>query len=99
MPEKLGPNEVKAALDSLDGWNLSSDGKSISKTFKFKNFSTAWAFMSIGALQAEKMDHHPEWTNVYNRVEITLSTHDADGITSLDIKMAEAFDKYSHFSI
>jgi 4a-hydroxytetrahydrobiopterin dehydratase len=63
------------------------------KTFKFKDFSEAFGFMARAALVAEKMDHHPEWTNVWNRVEVTLSTHSAGGLTELDLKLAEAMDR------
>ena len=64
-----------------------------SKTFKFKDFSEAFGFMARAALVAEKMDHHPEWTNVWNRVDVTLSTHSAGGLTELDLKLAEAMDR------
>ena len=65
----------------------------IQRTFKFKDFSEAFGFMTRAALVAEKMDHHPEWTNVWNRVDVTLSTHSAGGLTELDVKLAEAMDK------
>ena len=65
----------------------------IQRTFKFKDFSEAFGFMARAALAAEKMDHHPEWTNVWNRVEVTLSTHDAGGLTERDVKLAEAMDR------
>ncbi len=72
------------------GWTLSGDGKSISQAFKFKDFGEAWGFMTRVALIAEKMDHHPEWSNIYNKVEVTLTTHDAGGVTVRDLKLAEA---------
>jgi 4a-hydroxytetrahydrobiopterin dehydratase len=76
----------------LDGWALSDDQKSISQSFKFKNFRECWGFMSQIALLAEKMNHHPEWFNVYNRLDITLTTHEADGITERDVKMAQEIE-------
>ncbi len=72
------------------GWALAADKKSIAQTFKFKDFVEAWAFMTHVALLAEKGDHHPEWSNVYNRVEITLTTHEAGGVTGRDIALADA---------
>ncbi|MDE8349783.1 MAG: 4a-hydroxytetrahydrobiopterin dehydratase [Acidocella sp.] len=82
-----------AELTALPGgWVLAADEKSIRHSFKFMNFRQAWAFMSQVALLAEAMDHHPEWSNVYNKVDITLSTHDAGGVTRLDLKLAAAID-------
>lgn len=92
--EKLDAAEVKTRLDALPQWQLADDGLSISKTFKFKGFNGAWGFMSRVALLAEKMNHHPEWFNVYNRVEVKLNTHDAGGLTELDFKMASAMEGY-----
>lgn len=74
-------------------WILRADGLAIERQFLFKNFSQAWAFMARVALLAEKHDHHPEWSNVYNRVAITLTTHDAGGLSERDAKMAKAIDK------
>lgn len=74
-------------------WALRADGLAIEREFKFRNFSQAWAFMSRVALLAEKHDHHPEWSNVYNRVAITLTTHDAGGLSERDARMARAIDK------
>lgn len=88
MSEPAGLDEVLAA-----GWRLAADGKSISKSFKFKDFVSAFSFMSGAALVAERMDHHPDWSNVYNRVEVSLSTHDAGGLTDRDIKLAKAMDQ------
>ena len=93
MVSKLSAQDIEYAMKTLDEWNLSEDSKSIAKNFKFKDFNEAWGFMNRIALWAEKMDHHPEWFNVYNRVEITLTTHDADGISERDIKMAKEIDK------
>ena len=95
MPEKLSQDEINTALQDLDGWEQPEGQDFIKKTFKFKNFTRAWAFMSASALLAEKMNHHPEWFNVYNRVEITLNTHDAGGLTELDIKMAKRMNGYA----
>ena len=80
-------------MDTPDGWALEDGGKALVRTFKFKDFNEAFGFMARAALVAEKLDHHPEWSNVYKTVEVTLSTHDAGGLTELDIKLAEAMDK------
>ena len=80
-------------LAALPEWTLRADGSAIGREFTFKNFSEAWAFMSRVALLAEKHDHHPEWSNVYNRVAITLTTHDAGGLSERDTKLARAIDK------
>jgi len=85
-PVKLPEPEVVSALSSLSGWSI-ADGK-LHREYKFPDFSTAFAFMTAVALIAEKMDHHPEWRNVFNRVTVDLSTHDAGGITSLDVELA-----------
>jgi 4a-hydroxytetrahydrobiopterin dehydratase len=95
MVEKLNAQSVTQSLESLPGWVRTEGREAIAKTFKFKDFNAAWAFMSRGALLAEKMNHHPEWFNVYNSVDVTLATHDAGGITELDIKMATAMNKYA----
>ena len=71
------------------GWTLAADGKSISRSFKFGDFSEAFAFMTAVALAAEKMDHHPDWTNVYDRVDVTLSSHDIGGLSARDVKLAK----------
>lgn len=94
MVERLSPEAVEKELGSLTNWRLSDTSNAIQKTFKFQDFNEAWSFMNRVALLAEKMDHHPEWFNVYNRVEITLTTHDANGISGRDIKMATAIDSY-----
>lgn len=92
MISQLPPDSVEKELKSLAGWTLRSDGKAIQKSLKFKDFNAAWGFMNRIALLAEKTDHHPEWFNVYNRVDITLTTHDAGGISERDIKMAKAIN-------
>lgn len=74
------------------GWSQADDGKSISKTFKFKTFRDAMAWMTRIAFEAEAADHHPEWTNVYNRVEVLLTTHDAGGLTDKDLNLASKMD-------
>jgi 4a-hydroxytetrahydrobiopterin dehydratase len=87
MAEKLqGPARAKALRP--DGWNEVDGRDAISKTFTFKNFNEAFGFMTRVAMQAEKLDHHPEWFNVYKTVEVTLTTHDVDGLSDLDIKLA-----------
>src|SRR6476661_2604241 len=91
--EKLTKQAVEQALATLPGWTLAADGLSIARTFTFKNFSEAFGFMTRAALAAEKLDHHPDWFNVYRTVDVTLTTHDAKGLTALDIELAEAMDR------
>jgi 4a-hydroxytetrahydrobiopterin dehydratase len=93
MAAKLSADARKAALAKLSGWSEVSGRDAISKKFTFKDFNQAFGFMTRAALVAEKMDHHPEWFNVYKTVEVTLSTHDAGGVTELDVKLAEAMDR------
>jgi 4a-hydroxytetrahydrobiopterin dehydratase len=93
MAQKLDNEARKSALARLNGWSDVSGRDAITKKFVFKNFNEAFGFMSRVALVAEKMDHHPEWSNVYKTVDVTLSTHDAGGLTELDVKLAEAMDK------
>ncbi len=88
MPETLSAAEVDRLTATAPGWALSDDGKSVSATLKFASFADAWGFMSEIAIEADKLDHHPEWSNVYNRVEITLTTHDADGLSARDQALA-----------
>ncbi|UCI20290.1 4a-hydroxytetrahydrobiopterin dehydratase [Mesorhizobium sp. B2-1-8] len=92
--EKLGREAAEAALTALDGWALAKDGASIGRIFTFNNFSEAFAFMTRVALAAEKMDHHPDWSNVYKTVDVTLNTHDAGGVTALDIELAKKMNRY-----
>lgn len=91
-PEKLTADDITERLKDMDGWVLAEDGASIWKAFRFKAFTQAFGFMSESALAAEKLDHHPEWFNVYNKVDVTLSTHDAKGVTELDFKLATKMD-------
>jgi 4a-hydroxytetrahydrobiopterin dehydratase len=86
--EKLSRQAIEERLAGVDGWTLSADGGSIRRTFTFRNFPEAFAFMTRVALAAEKMDHHPDWSNVYKTVEVTLNTHDAGGLTALDFELA-----------
>ena len=92
-PQKLTTEARRAALARLNGWSEVSGRAAIARKFTFKDFNQAFGFMTRAALVAEKMDHHPEWFNVYKTVEVTLSTHDAGGVTELDIALAEAMDK------
>ncbi|TPD57356.1 4a-hydroxytetrahydrobiopterin dehydratase [Emcibacter nanhaiensis] len=85
---KLDDNEISAALGELPGWDKVEDREAIYRIFKFEDFAEAFGFMSRVAIHAEKMDHHPEWANVYNRVEIILTTHDAGGVTLKDVQLA-----------
>ncbi|MGV8107188.1 MAG: 4a-hydroxytetrahydrobiopterin dehydratase [Nitrososphaerota archaeon] len=89
--KKLSGNELDETVKSLSGWEL-KDGK-LQKSFKFSNFIEAFGFMTRIALEAEKINHHPEWSNVYNVVTVKLSTHDAGGITDYDIKLANIIDR------
>jgi 4a-hydroxytetrahydrobiopterin dehydratase len=89
---KLSESERDAALAKLSGWTLRADGLAIERAFKFADFSEAFGFMTRVALLAEQADHHPEWSNVYNRVEITLTTHDASGLSQRDVAMATEID-------
>ena len=93
MRNKLTVDARKAALAKLPGWSEVAGRDAITKKFVFKDFNAAFGFMTRAALVAEKMDHHPEWFNVYKNVEVTLSTHDAGGVTELDIKLAEAMER------
>ncbi|MEO0410759.1 MAG: 4a-hydroxytetrahydrobiopterin dehydratase [Pseudomonadota bacterium] len=95
MADKLTPTDRQTALASLPGWENVDGRDAIIKTFKFDDFKAAWAFMSRCALLAEQMDHHPEWFNVYNKVEVVLTTHDAGGLSPLDVKMATAMESWA----
>jgi 4a-hydroxytetrahydrobiopterin dehydratase len=95
MSAKLTGDARKSALAGLKGWSEAAGRDAITKKFVFKDFSQAFGFMARAALVAEKMDHHPEWFNVYKTVDVTLSTHDAGGLTGRDVKLAEAMDKFA----
>ena len=92
MAEKLSATARDAALKNLAEWTFDGKSDAISRTFKFKDFSEAFAFMTRVALLAQAADHHPEWSNVYNKVSITLSTHDAGGLTDKDMALAAKID-------
>jgi len=88
MTDTLNSDQIDRLLSTHPGWTLSDDGLAVSTTIEFANFVEAWGFMSEIAIEAEKLNHHPEWSNVYNRVAITLTTHDANGLTARDIALA-----------
>ena len=92
MATKLTETEIANGLASLDGWSRVPGREAITKSFKFSDFSAAFGFMVRVALAAEKLDHHPEWFNVWNRVDVTLATHDAGGLTALDMRLAAAMN-------
>jgi 4a-hydroxytetrahydrobiopterin dehydratase len=94
-PARLTAADRDAALAPLlaAGWTPVEGREAITRTFRFADFSAAWGFMSRAALVAEKLDHHPEWTNVWNRVTVTLTTHDAGGLTQRDLDLAAAMDR------
>jgi 4a-hydroxytetrahydrobiopterin dehydratase len=91
-PQKLDTAARDAALATLSGWALVPGREAIAKSYTFKDFSAAFGFMARAALIAEKLDHHPEWSNVWNKVDVTLSTHDVGGLTDLDVRLAAAMD-------
>jgi 4a-hydroxytetrahydrobiopterin dehydratase len=93
MAEKLTGSARTAALAKLSGWSEVKGRDAITRQFEFSDFNEAFGFMARAALVAEKLDHHPEWFNVYNKVEVTLATHDAGGVTERDIKLAQAMDR------
>ncbi len=95
MAEKLSGAARDAALAGLDGWDEVEGRDAIKKQFQFKNFNAAFGWMSRVALAAEKMDHHPEWFNVYRTVDVTLATHDAGGVTQKDIDLAARMDAFA----
>lgn len=92
---RLTPSETEAALAALPHWTLSDDGLAINRTLRFADFAEAFGFMTRVAILAEKADHHPEWFNVYNRVEIRLTTHDAGGLSTRDVALAKAIDAFA----
>src|SRR3569623_2287730 len=92
---KLAIDDLKQALKRLPDWQLAQDREASSRKFQFVDIDAAFAFMTRCALLAAKMDHHPEWFNVYNKVEVTLATHDAGGVTQKDVDLATAMDGYA----
>ncbi len=92
MTQKLDAQARREALAELAGWSEVEGRDAIRRSLRFADFNAAFGFMSRIAMQAEKMDHHPEWSNVYNRVEIVLSTHDAGGVSALDLALARFID-------
>lgn len=90
---KMTDAEIAEALKEVDGWSLVEGRPAITKKFKFTDFRTAWNFMEDVALEADEMSHHPEWTNVYNWVEVTLTTHDVGGLSELDFDLAAIMDE------
>lgn len=89
----LTAKEIKETLPKLKGWQKTRGRNAIAKSFKFSDFNSAFSWMTRVGLKAEKIDHHPEWFNVYNRVDVTLTTHDANGLSALDVEMAKFMDK------
>ena len=86
--ERLNRKEIEKALAEIEGWRLSADGSAIERQFVFADFNEAFGFMTRAALAAEKLNHHPDWSNVYRTVDVKLTTHDAGGLTELDFKLA-----------
>jgi 4a-hydroxytetrahydrobiopterin dehydratase len=93
MSDPLSGDARQSALEELDGWNEVAGRDAIARTFRFDDFKGAFAFMTACALKAEQMNHHPEWSNVYATVEVTLATHDAGGVTDKDIELARFMDQ------
>lgn len=87
---------TQAALSQLSRWRAAEGREAIFKSYRFADFKAAFGFMTQVALKAEQMDHHPEWFNVYSRVDVTLTTHDADGVTALDVSLAQFMDSIAH---
>ncbi len=92
-PDRLADDAVRVRLGTLHGWT--HDNGKLLREFRFADFSSAFAFMTRAAMRAEQLDHHPDWFNVYSRVKVQLSTHDAGGVTELDFLLAEAMDRYA----
>ena len=92
MSDKLIGSALAQAVAGLDGWSVADGREAIVKTYRFDDFNAAFGWMSRVALKAERMDHHPEWFNVYNRVDVTLASHDAGGVTARDIELAAFLD-------
>jgi 4a-hydroxytetrahydrobiopterin dehydratase len=90
---KLNESQLNEMLAAQAGWSLNADGKKVQANLEFDCFSSAWGFLSEIAIEAEKLDHHPEWSNVYNKVQIILTTHDTGGLSSLDLQLARVIDR------
>lgn len=90
--DAMDHDAARRAAEQLNGWTLETDGKAITRTLNFGDFTEAFAFMTRVAITAEKMDHHPEWSNVYSTVSIRLTTHDAGGLTDKDVSLAKVID-------
>ena len=90
---KFDPQQLAQRLQDLDGWRLAANREAIAKSFEFADFNRAWAFMQHVAALAGELDHPPEWSNIYNRVDITLTTHEAGGVSARDITMAQRIDR------
>ena len=95
MPDLLTNDALAEVLADLDGWSLVEDGTAIEAEFSFKGFNAAFGFMTRVALAAERQNHHPEWSNVYNRVTIRWTTHSEGGVTELDVKLARACSRFA----
>ena len=95
MPDLLTNDALAEVLADLDGWSLVEDGTAIEAEFSFKGFDAAFGFMTCVALAAERQNHHPEWSNVYNRVTIRWTTHSEGGVTELDVKLARACSRFA----
>ena len=98
MADKIPSSDIENSIKGLDGWHKVENRDAIEKSFKFKDFNDAFAFMTHCAQYAEEINHHPEWFNVYNRVDVVLSTHDVDGLSNLDVKMAQKMNDLSSVS-
>lgn len=91
---EIGAAEARERLEELgEGWQIGEDGKTLERKFKFRNFNEAFGFMTRSALSAEKLNHHPDWFNCWNRVNVTLTTHDKGGLTELDFRLAKAMNR------
>ena len=93
MTDQLSDSELANSLQTMDGWSQAEDRKAITKSFVFANFVEAFGFMTRAAIVADKMNHHPEWFNVYKTVDVVLTTHSAGGVTELDIRLAQNMDR------
>jgi 4a-hydroxytetrahydrobiopterin dehydratase len=93
--KRLSIHEIKQDMNTLENWHFNEEKNALEKTFVFKSFSDAFGFMTRVALKAEQLDHHPDWSNTYNKVHVSLSTHDAKGISQLDFLLAKAMDSFN----